>query len=129
MRVFLKPKLWLGIWLFGWLLCIVLSLITPPDISLDVDNSDKLGHFLAYGTLSAWAILIFERKQSWFFSALGLIVLGIVMEFAQGYLTSNRMMDWHDAIANTMGVGLGLCLSFMPLQKILQAIDLRLFQK
>jgi VanZ family protein len=129
MRVFLKPKLWLGIWCFGWLLCIVLSLITPPDISLDVDNSDKLGHFLAYGTLSAWAILIFERKQSWFFSALGLIVLGIVMEFAQGYLTSNRMMDWHDAIANTMGVGLGLCLSFMPLQKILQAIDLRLFQK
>jgi VanZ family protein len=129
MRIFLKPKLWLGVWIFGWLLCVVLSMITPPDVSLDVENSDKIGHFLAYGTLSAWAVMIFQAKRAWFFSALSLICLGVVMEFAQGNFTNNRMMDWHDAIANTVGVALGLCMSFLPLQTLLQKIDLRIFKK
>lgn len=127
MRVFLKPKLWLGIWCFGWLLCIVLSLITPPDISVDMDNSDKLGHFLAYGTLSAWAVMIFQSKRAWWKSAAALVCLGISMEFAQGFLTSHRMMDWHDAMANTMGVGLGLCVSLLPMQLWLQRMDKKLF--
>jgi VanZ family protein len=127
MRIFLKPKLWLSVWIFGWLLCMLLSMITPPDVSLDVENSDKVGHFLAYGTLSAWAVMIFQTKRAWFFSALALICLGIAMEFAQGYLTSNRMMDWHDALANTVGVVLGLCMSLLPMQSFLQGIDKKLF--
>ncbi len=128
MRSFVKPKLWLGIWLFGWLLCVVLSVITPPDVSLDVDNSDKIGHFLAYGTLSTWAVMIFQGKINWWKSAVALICLGIAMEFAQGYLTSNRLMDWHDALANTMGVGLGLCVSLLPMQFWLQKLDSKLFR-
>jgi len=127
MRQFIKPGLWLGIWILGWLLCVVLSLITPPDISLDVDNSDKLGHFLAYGTLSAWAVMIFRTRRAWVLSAIGLISLGIAMEFAQGYLTINRMMDWHDALANAMGVGLGLCLALLPWQTFLIRMDKRVF--
>ncbi len=129
MRPFAKPKLWLGIWIFGWLLCIVLSLTTPPDISLDIDNSDKIGHFLAYGTLSAWAVMLFQRKGAWWLSAVGLICLGITMEFAQGYFTTDRMMDWHDAVANTIGVGLGLCLGLLPVQVFLQRMDARFFSQ
>lgn len=127
MRPFAKPSLWLGIWIFGWLLCVVLSVITPPDVSLDVDNSDKIGHFLAYGTLSAWAVMIFQGRANWWKSAAALVCLGIAMEFAQGYLTSNRMMDWHDAVANTMGVVLGSCVSFLPMQVWLQRMDRKLF--
>ena len=73
MRQFIKPGLWLGIWIFGWLLCMVLSVITPPEVSLDVDNSDKIGHFLAYGTLAAWAVMIFRTRRAWALSAIGLI--------------------------------------------------------
>ncbi len=127
MRAFTKPKLWLGLWIFGWLLCVVLSMITPPDISLNVDNSDKIGHFLAYGTLSAWAVMLFQEKRSWILCAVALICLGIAMEFAQGYLTTTRMMDWHDAVANTIGVGLGFCVSFLPMQVWLQRMDRKLF--
>lgn len=127
MRAFAKPGLWIGIWVFGWLLCVLLSMITPPDISLGVDNSDKIGHFLAYGILSAWAVMIFQNKRSWALSAIGLVFLGITMELAQGYLTSTRMMDWHDAIANTMGVVLGLCTRFFPMQGWLQRLDKKLF--
>jgi VanZ family protein len=127
MRKFVKPNVWLGIWLLGWLLCIVLSMITPPNVSLDVDNSDKIGHFLAYGTLSAWAVMIFQSKRSWWKSAIALIFLGITMEFAQGYFTTNRMMDWHDAVANTIGVAMGLCVSLLPMQVWLQRVDRKLF--
>lgn len=127
MRTFVKPGFWLGIWIFGLLLCVLLSVITPPNISLDVSNSDKIGHFLAYGTLSAWAVMLFRQKRTWILNAVALIFLGIAMEFAQGYLTTTRMMDWHDALANTIGVGLGLCVSLAPMQVWLQRIDRKLF--
>lgn len=129
MRQFIKPNLWLGIWVLGWLLCMVLSVTTPPEFSLDVDNSDKIGHFLAYGTLAAWAVMIFRTKRAWALSAIGLVSLGITMEFVQGFLTTTRMMDWHDALANTMGVGLGLCLALLPGQNLLQRLDKRVFTR
>ena len=128
MRTFVKPGFWLGIWIFGWLLCMLLSLITPPNISLDVSNSDKIGHFLAYGTLSAWAVMLFRQKRAWILNAVALTFLGIAMEFAQGYLTTTRMMNWHDAMANTMGVGLGLCVSLLPMQVWLVKLDRKFFQ-
>ena len=43
LRDFNRPRLWLGLWLFGWLLCIVLSLIQPPQVGID-------------GQLSNWAV-------------------------------------------------------------------------
>ena len=128
MRTFVKPGFWLGIWIIGWLLCVLLSVITPPAISLDVSNSDKIGHFLAYGTLSAWAVMLFRQKRAWILNAVALTFLGIAMEFAQGYLTTTRMMDWHDALANTMGVGLGLCVSLLPMQVWLVKLDRKIFQ-
>ena len=129
MRTFVKPGFWLGIWIFGLLLCVLLSVITPPNISLEVSNSDKIGHFLAYGTLSAWAVMLFRQKRTWILNAVALIFLGIAMEFAQGYLTTTRMMDWHDALANIIGVGLGLCVSLLPMQVWLQRADQKLFQR
>lgn len=128
MRTFVKPGFWLGIWIFGWLLCVFLSVITPPNISFNVSNSDKIGHFLAYGTLSAWAVMLFRQKRTWILNAVALIFLGIAMEFAQGYLTTTRMMDWHDALANTIGVALGLCVSLLPMQVWLVTLDRKFFQ-
>ena len=43
LREFRRPRLWLGIWLLGWLLCIVLSLSHPPRIGIDLPEGDKLG--------------------------------------------------------------------------------------
>ncbi len=128
MREFAKPGLWLGIWVFGWLLCIVLSMITPPNIEIDISNGDKIGHFLAYGTLAAWAVMIFRQKRGWWLSAFGLIFLGIILEFAQGYFTTTRMMDWRDALADTIGVGLGLSICLMPIQVFLLKLDRKIFQ-
>jgi VanZ family protein len=128
MREFRRPGLWLGIWIFGWVLCVVLSLIHPPRIDIDVPDGDKIGHFLAYGTLSAWAVMIFARTRSRWWAAFSLVLLGIAMEFAQGAFTNYRMMDPMDALADTIGVLLGQFLALGRGQTLLQAWDLRIFR-
>ena len=104
LRGFARPRLWLGTWIFGWLLCIGLSLLPQPPVSLDVPDSDKLGHFLAYALLAAWALWIFESSRAQGRALLALCLLGAVIEVAQGSLTSTRMMDWRDALADFAGV-------------------------
>lgn len=125
MRAFRFPRLWLGLWLAGWILCIVLSLVPPPDLPGPA-GSDKLGHFLAYFTLTAWAVGIFRTRRAHLLSALALVGLGIAMEIAQASLTSVRLGDVRDAVANTLGVAVGLLLGFTPLQFLLERLDRRL---
>jgi VanZ family protein len=128
LREFNRPGLWLGIWLFGWVLCIVLSLIHPPRIDLEVPDGDKIGHFLAYALLSAWAVLIFATRRSHWQAALSLVLLGIAMELAQGALTDDRMMDPMDALADAVGVLFGQLLSLGAAQTLLQRFESRLFR-
>ena len=109
------------------MLCIVLSLITPPQIDLDIPDGDKLGHFLAYGTLSAWAVSIFSTRRARLIAGALLVLLGVSMELAQGEFTVDRMMDARDAIANTVGVVFGQLLSLARAQSWLQRLDARLF--
>ena len=53
LRSFRRPGAWVALWLFGWALCIGLSLMHPPELGIDVPDGDKIGHFLAYGLLAA----------------------------------------------------------------------------
>ena len=125
LREFRKPWLWLGIWWFGWALCIVLSLIHPPGLPLDIPDGDKLGHFLAYATLSAWSVLLFRTGNARITAALSLVMLGIVLEIGQGYLTQDRLMDARDALANGLGVLAGQMLAFSGWQDLLQRVESR----
>ena len=50
------------------------------------------------------------------------------MEFAQANLTKVRLGDVRDALANTLGVAVGLSLTFTPLQFLLERIDRKLFR-
>ena len=127
LRAFARPRVWLGIWIFGWLLAIALSLLRPPPIGIDLPESDKVGHLLAYATLSAWAVMLFATRRAWLLAAVGLIALGIGLEFAQGALTDYRLRDPRDAIANTLGVLLGLTALLGRAQFALQALDKRWF--
>jgi VanZ family protein len=125
LRDFRRPRLWLGVWIFGWLLCVVLSLTSPIQLGGPPD-SDKLGHFLAYFTLSAWAVLLFKTRRAQILAAVSLILLGLAMELAQATLTTTRLGDPRDALANTLGVLTGLALSLTPLSKSLLRLDHRL---
>lgn len=124
LREFSHPRLWLGIWVFGWLLCIGLSLMRPPDIDIEVPNGDKIEHVLAYAALSAWAVLIFAGRKSRLSAAAALMALGVALEYAQG-LTGYRIMDAKDALANTLGVLIGQSLAWVPWRNALQRWDRR----
>jgi VanZ family protein len=127
LRAFARPRLWLGIWIFGWVLVIALSLLRPPPMGLDVPDSDKLGHLLAYATLSAWAMMLFATRRAWALAAVALVALGVGLEFAQGALTDYRLADPRDAVANTLGVLLGLSALLGRAQFALQRLDRRWF--
>ena len=128
MRGFAVPGLWLALWLLGWVLCIVLSLMPAVDLPGPA-HSDKIGHFLAYFMLSAWAVWTFRSRRAHLLAALALVALGVAMEFAQANLTRVRLGDVRDALANTLGVAVGLSLTFTPLQFALERVDRKLFRR
>ena len=120
-----RPRLWLGVWVFGWLLCIALSLLPPISLGAPQD-SDKIGHLLAYFTLSAWAAMLFGSLRARLLAALALVALGIGLEFAQALLTVTRLGDWRDAVANTVGIALGQLVALTPMAGLLSCLDRRL---
>lgn len=107
----INPALqWKVLWLaLGWslvLLIIYLSLKapTPPKPSFfNLPNLDKLGHCLAYFTLTGWFVQLYVAPRARLKCALGFIALGIILEILQG-LGGMRQADWKDATANITGV-------------------------
>jgi len=128
LRDFRRPWLWLGIWIFGWALCIALSLLPPIPLG-GPEDSDKLGHFLAYFTLSAWAVQIFRTRRAQLVAAFALFLLGAGIELAQATLTTTRLGDPRDVLANTLGVLAGLALTWTPAARLLHHLDHRLFRR
>lgn len=112
MHDFRYPWLWLGIGWFGIALLIFLSLATLH-VSTGIDNGDKLGHLLAYALLMGWFSMIFRSRGPWLGYALGLIVLGVLLECLQPL--NGRYFEYADMLANTLGVGLGLLARYLPL--------------
>lgn len=125
LKPFQYPRLWLGLWLVAVAVVIVLSLVNLSGLPPVPEGGDKVEHFIAYALLSASAVQLFATRRACMVVALLLVVLGIGLEFAQGALTTTRMADPRDALANTLGVVAGLLTVFMPLRHALQRLDAR----
>ncbi len=124
LKPFAHPWLWCGLWCLGIAALVVLSLMPGPPMP-DFEDSDKVGHFLAYGLLAAGAVQLFARWSSLLGAGLGLVLLGIGMEYAQGAFTDYRVLDARDALANTIGVIAGLGTQLTPLRDLLLRLDRR----
>lgn len=119
-----RPVLWGGLWIVAIAAVVVLSL--APSVPMpDVPDGDKLGHFLAYFTLAAAAVQLYARWPALLGAGVGLVLLGIGLEYAQGALTQTRMQDPADAFANTLGVIVGLSTRLTPLRDVLLQFDTR----
>lgn len=110
MRALRHRRLWLGLWLAAVLVVAAVSLLPPPPLPA-APGADKLGHFLAYFGLMAFAVQMFAGRAALGSIALALAALGLGLEFAQGALTTTRMFDLRDALANAAGVAAGLALA------------------
>lgn len=79
---------------------------------LDFENSDKVLHCVSYFIFEViWFFFLYfstrismNLRRSLWTSGVVCFVYGILMELAQGFLTTYRSMDWKDAIANTTGI-------------------------
>lgn len=113
-----------AVWLvIGWLLVIaVICVSLLPDLpSTSFQNTDKIGHVVSYGVLMWWFVQL-TLKRSHLSVAIGLIALGITLEFIQS-ATGYRTGEMWDVAANVLGVLLGWGLSQFSTLQFLHHID------
>lgn len=120
-----RPRLWLGLWIVAIVALIVVCLIPLDSLPPLPENSDKVEHLLGYFLLAAAAVQLFGSRRALSLAAMGLIGLGIGIEFAQGY-TAYRSSDPADALANTLGVLLGMATAVTPWRDLLLRMEERL---
>lgn len=69
---------------------------------------DKAAHAIAFGGLTIIGLLLSTHRR--WHVVLAVWVLGVGIEFAQALMPFGRQGDWRDALADTVGVILGLTL-------------------
>ena len=123
LKPFRRPWLWCGLWCVAIATVVFLSLLPASSLDDLPTTNDKVEHFLAYAALAFGAVQLFPRWASLMTVGLGLVTMGIGMEYAQGAMAVGRMMDRYDALANTLGVIAGLGVQLTPLRDLLLRFD------
>ncbi len=103
---------------------IVLSLYPVPDVGIDLP-SDKLLHLVAYFSIMGWFVQLYGGVTRVYYG-IGFVVLGIVLELLQG-LTSYRMLEVLDMVANGGGVVLAYLVGISGFDQLLARLERALF--
>ena len=114
-------KLW---YLLGVLMMLFVAAVSLMPVT-GVGASDKLLHIVTYFVLGGWFGLLAPSRMALIWSAIGLMLFGILLELLQG-LTGYRYAEWGDVLANGSGILAGVLLYFTPLVRILAFIDQKL---
>lgn len=101
---------------------VIYQSLTPAPLEVELDEGNRLGHLAAYGTLMGWYSHLHERRGARIALAVGFVAMGITLEFIQGS-TGYRTLDATDAVANTIGVGLGWLLAPPRLPNLLALVE------
>ncbi len=105
------------IWvLIGWGL--IAAVVTLSLIPIDMDlgeGKDKIGHFIAYGSLSFWFGMFYAGRGRQLSIAIAFAAMGVAIEFLQG-MTDYRSFEIADMVANALGAALGFGLVQTPLR-------------
>ena len=87
----------------------VLSLV-PRTAMPGIEVWDKLEHTLAYLALAVTGAIAFPGRRRLAWLGLGLLILGCLLEVTQTFVPG-RDGTVDDAVANAIGIGLGLALA------------------
>lgn len=95
---------------------VILAVVSFIHISgipeIDYSNTDKIFHFLAYSALAWFWFQTFYNAFKWTYyksllvAAIVSIIFGILIEVLQGVLTSTRLAENNDVLANVLGISL-----------------------
>ena len=108
----------------GWLLVLLVIYLSlaPISIEVPVEEGDKFGHVAAYAALMLWFANLFESLNRRIGFAIGFVVLGVVLEFMQGW-TGYRTFEVADMAADAFGVAAGWALAPPRLPNFLQRFE------
>lgn len=130
LREFERPTLWVALWLAMIAVVVATCLLPARDLPpTPFSQFDKIEHFSAYLAMSTYAGMLFARMRPQAIAAIGLIAMGVGLEFAQAKLTDSRSGDAADALANGLGALAGLFVARTPVALWLQRVDRRLASK
>ena len=115
----------MGLWWCAIALGALGSLLPARLLPLVPEDGDQPDALLGYGLLAAIAVQLFATRAALLRAVVGLVLLGVMLELAQGFLTSTRSMDPMDALANTAGVVLGMATAWTPVRDWLLRVERR----
>lgn len=120
--------LWLalGVLYVGIITALSLARLILNPLLHEIPNSDKVGHAIAYFCfVLVWFIYFyFAKDKTWTFTKSCAVAFafafgyGILMELAQGSLTTYRSPDFMDIIANTSGAILAVAVVLASKEKL-----------
>ena len=120
-------KFWVIVGL-GFVALVVFLSLTPDPPHTGLPQGMKIGHVLAYCWLMFWFAQIYRSTITRCRLALAFCVMGIALEYAQGW-TDYRGFEYSDMLINSVGVGLGLLLSYTRLQNGLTLLETMLLRR
>jgi VanZ family protein len=106
-----ERKLLTIVLIFYWVAIFFATHIPVPDWTRKMGVSDKIMHFAAYLVLMLllWLSINFEKKANWkkiqTWLLMGIVAVYAVLDECSQYLIGGRSADFHDVIANLLGVG------------------------
>jgi VanZ family protein len=113
-------RLWIGVGTLLILFVIAASVVSVPGTGLMLH--DKLLHTLAYAALMGWFAQIYRHDLTRLMLVVGLIAMGVGIEFLQGAVPS-RKFELLDMVANTSGVILAWALAYTWFGNVLGWIE------
>lgn len=113
-----RPYLWAALWWLAVASVIGACLAPPPPVMLP-EGSDKVEHFLAFFLLAGSAVQLYRRGRPLVWAGMGLVTMGVLIEVLQAALTTNRVADPADALADALGVLAGLAIAWTPARDLL----------
>ncbi|MFT3763653.1 MAG: VanZ family protein [Pseudoxanthomonas sp.] len=117
------PRFWLCLWWLAVAVVVAACLLPSPDLPPMPQGGDKVEHVLAFFALAASAVQLYATRRALAFVAVGLLLLGIGIEWAQGAFTTDRSADPFDALADAVGIALGMATALTPLRDLLLRLD------
>lgn len=92
---------------------------TPPERIFE--NSDKVGHFIAFFGVSFIGRLAIHKIPNWIYWSCWFVLAGL-LEYLQGVLQPLRHFSIEDAYANAVGVAISILVCFVT-SKILKQTE------
>ena len=108
-----RTALW--VWAFGSVVLVVLVLALMPTVPhLPTTGWDKTNHLLAFAVLAWLGCHAYPQRMVSVLS--GLLAYGALIEILQSF-TSYRFADWHDLLADGVGLMVGWLFTRMQQRK------------